>query len=430
MVIMESIRHHQCAPTSVSATGGLCPSAPWIGLVLLCGCLAYSQLAAQTRLLAPTENAAELAYALAVDGQRLAAGAPGAASRSGLVYTYDCLGQSCSTAAPLFVGDLDFGDLYGSAIALSGNTMAVGAPGQGAGAVYVFVHDGFGWLLQQKLAASPVSPGERVGAALALQGDRLAVGAPGADGEAGALVVFERTGGMWNQVARLQADDGVAGNAFGSSVALSGDTLLVGAPERAFAQAGAYSQGAAYVFQYISPNWLQQTQLLPPLATNGQLFGHALSLVGNRALIGAPLADARIGGAFVFERSGSLWTQQAQLAAPNGLPGDRFGWSVALDGDQLLVGAPYSLASCGGSHRFVSSGGSWVLMPAAGASKPILGGLAGWSVAIQAQRTLIGVPGYSGAPSHVGAADWRDASDGIFNDGFEDPGIAACVPPA
>lgn len=425
---MQSIRRHAFAPISVDASSRLRPNATSLLLAVFCGCLAFADLAAQTRLLAPTENAAELAYALAVDGQRVAAGAPGAASRSGLVYTYDCVGQSCTAAAPLFVGDLDPGDLYGSTIVLSGNTMAVGAPGQGAGAVYVFVHDGFGWLLQQKLAAAPVSPGERVGAALALQGDRLAVGAPGADAGQGALYVFERSGGTWNQSARLQGDDGVAGNAFGSSVALSGDTLLVGAPRRAFAQAGAYGQGAAYVFEYVAPGWLQQTRLLPPLATNGQLFGHALGLVGNRALIGAPLADARIGSAFVFERNGSIWTQQAQLAAPNGLPGDRFGWSVALDADQLLVGAPFSLASCGGSHRFVLNGGNWTLVPAT-ASKPVPGGLAGWSVAIQAQRTLVGVPGYSGAPSHVGAADWRDAGDGLFNDGFEDPGVAVCVPP-
>lgn len=400
-----------------------------LALCLFSGILACSPLGAQTRLLAPTENAAELAYALAVDGQRLAAGAPGAASRSGLVYAYDCVGQGCSAAAALAVGDLGAGDLFGSAIALSGSTMAVGAPGQGAGTVYVFTHDGSGWLLQQKLTATPVSPGERVGAALALQGDRLAVGAPGADGAAGALYVFERSGGQWSQGARLQADDGVAGNAFGSSVALSTDTLLVGAPQRAFAQPGAYGQGAAYVFQYLAPDWFQQTRLLPPLATNGQLFGHALGLAGNRAVVGAPLADARIGAAFVFERSGSSWTQLAQLAAANGLPGDRFGWSVALDGDQLLVGAPYSRASCGGSHHFALNGGTWVLMPAAAASRPTLGGLAGWSVAIQAQRTLIGVPGYSGAPSHVGAAYWRDAVDGLFNDGFEDPGSAVCVLP-
>jgi hypothetical protein len=167
--------------------------------------------------------------------------------------------------------------------------------------------------------------------------------------------------------------------------------------------------------------------LQPQAAVNGDQFGNSVSLYGNRAVIGAPLADAGVGSAFVFDRSGQLWTQSARLAATNGVAGDRFGWSVALDGDQLLIGAPFALAGCGEATRFVLSGSNWLATAVPALARTIPGGLAGWSVAAQAQRWLIGVPGYSGAPSHVGAAYWRDAGDAIFSEGFDDPGAAACI---
>ena len=394
-------------------------------LTLFVAGLAATGVHAQTRLLAPTENAAELAYAVALDGQRIAAGAPGADSRRGQVYTYDCIGLGCSTAAALVPGDLVTGDRFGEAVSMSAATLAIGAPGQGA--VYLYVHDGSGWLQQQKLIATPALPDERFGAAVAVSGNRLAVGAPGANGAAGAIYVFERSGGVWNQSSRLQAGDADAGDALGSSVALDSDTILAGAPYWTSIQVGSFSQGAAYVFVVASSIWNQQARLLPSTALNGQLFGQAVSLSGNRALVGAPAANLGTGSAFVFERNASTWTQQQQLAPVGGLPGDRFSWSVAIDADQLLVGAPFSMAGCGGNTRYALTGGTWNPAALPTLARPAPGGLVGWSVAIQGQRWLTGTPGYSGAPSHVGAAYWQDASDAIFSDSFDDAGAAVCA---
>jgi hypothetical protein len=390
--------------------------------------LIASAASAQTQLLAPTDVAAELAYSMALDGSLLAAGAPGAAVSSGQVYTYACNGQNCAPAVALVPMDLDAGDLFGASVSLSGTTLAVGAPGQAGGSVYVFVNDGPGWSLQQKIVAMPALPGENFGTALAVEGDRLAVGAPGADGNAGAVYVFERNGLVWSQADRLQATDASSGDALGSSVALSADTILAGAPQWASAVAGAYSQGAAYVFEFVSPGWMQQARLLPTVSGNGDTFGHAVSLSGNRAAIGAPLAELRTGSVYVFERSGLIWTPQTQLAAPLALPADRFGWSVALDGDQVLVGAPFALEGCGGSSLFVrSAGGIWNVSTDPALSRTLPGGLVGWSVAAKGQSWMAGVPGYSGAPSHVGAAFWRDGADGLFNGGFDDAGAETCL---
>jgi hypothetical protein len=307
--------------------------------------------------------------------------------------------------------------------------LVVGAPGQGAGAVYVFADAGSGWSLQQKVVASPSLPAERFGTALAIHGDRLAIGAPGADGEAGAVYVFERSGASWTQTERLQAFDASAGDALGSSVALDGNFILTGAPRWAPTQPGAYGHGAAYVFVFVSPNWMQQSRLVPTLPGNGDTFGHAVSLSGNRAAVGAPLADLRIGSVHVFERSGPSWIPQAHLAAPAGLPGDRFGWSVALDGDQLVIGSPFALGGCGGSTLYVRSAGTWNVSTNPAFSRVSPGGLVGWSVAAKNQALMVGMPGYSGAPSHVGALLWRDGADGIFNDGFDEAGVEVCLAP-
>jgi hypothetical protein len=398
-----------------------------MAFALLVLVLARADAMAQSLLLANTEVGGELTYAIALDGQRLAAGAPGDFSRSGIVHTYECLGQNCSPPVALMPIDLAPGDLFGAALSLSADTLSIGAPGQGGGAVYVYFNDGFGWVLQQKLGAIPALPEERFGVSVSTQGNRLVVGAPGANSGAGALYVFERFGGIWAQTHRLQASDASAGDALGTSVALDASTVMGGAPQWKSAQVGAYSRGAVYVYEYTMSNWFQQASLQPQTAANGDQFGNAVSLSGNRALIGAPLADAGVGSAFVFDRSGQSWSQSARLPATNGVAGDRFGWSVALDGDQLLIGAPFALGGCGGAMRFILSGGGWQATPGPALARTIPGGLVGWSVAAQAQRWLIGVPGYSGAPSHVGAAYWRDAGDAIFSDDFDDPGAVACI---
>lgn len=347
--------------------------------------------------------------------------------QKGQVFTYACTGQNCAAATLLAPVDLAEGDLFGVAVSVSSDTLVVGAPGQGAGAVYVYVDGGSGWALQQKLAASPFLPAERFGTSVAIDGDRVAVGAPGADGNTGAVYLFERIGVNWNQSDRLQSIDASSGDALGSSVALDGNFILAGAPQWAPALAGAYSQGAAYVFEFVSSGWMQQARLLPIVSGNGDTFGHAVSLSGNFAAVGAPLADLRIGSTYVFERTGPTWAPQAQLLAPAGLPGDRFGWSVALDGNQLLIGAPFALEGCGGSTQFTRSAGIWTLGTDPALSRTLPGGLVGWSVGAKGQSWLIGMPGYSGAPSHVGAALWHDGADGIFNDGFDDVGAEACL---
>lgn len=400
--------------------------------VLVCavaGSLASFGACAQSLLQAPTEPGADLAFALTTNGVHVVAGAPGSDDRAGRVYSIECMGQSCLAPTLVQSNDLASGDLFGAAVSVFADTLVIGAPDQGSGAVYVYVFSAGSWQLQEKLNASAGVAGDRFGAAVSVLADRIAIGAPGADNGTGAAYVFENLGGNWTQTARLQAADADVDHAFGSSVALATDTLIAGAPHWASSTLGAFSQGAAYVFVRNSPAWEQQARLLSPSPANGQLFGSALAVSAERALIGAPLANAGTGNAHVFLRAGSTWTQQAQITpAGGGLPGDRFGWSVSLDADQALIGAPFALDGCGASTRYVFAAGNWTASAETLVSDHVPGGLNGWSVSLLGPRRVIGVPGFSSAASHRGAAWLRDVGDGIFADGYESSAAALCIP--
>lgn len=371
----------------------------------------------------------ELAYALAVDGVRIAAGAAGEAQRTGAAYIYQCPGGICSAATRIAPLDLASGDLFGSSLALSGDTLALSAPGQHPGAVYVYVWVGSTWAQQARIV--PSGSGAGFGSALALQGDRLVVGADQADVRSGAVYVYARSAGAWTEQARLTAADAAVGDGLGASIALSGDTLLAGAPQRAGAVAGSYAQGAAYVYTYNLGSWTQQSRLTDAAGASADGFGKAVSLVGDRAVIGAPLAGGGGGRAFVYERSGASWTQQAQLSLAGAAVGDRFGWSVALAGDSALIGAPYALASCGASQLFVRNGaGNWTRAAATVIATPSFGNLAGWSVAASGGRYAVGAPGFAGVAEHRGAVYWFDPLEQVFGDSFDADAASACVVPA
>lgn len=374
---------------------------------------------------------AEFGYATAMDGSGVAVGSPGEADQAGAVYTYLCDVGRCLESTRLVAGDLAAGDLFGSAVALSGDTLAVAAPGQQAGAVYAYVRSGNDWVEQAHIPSPDGVLSAGFGGALALQGDRMVVGANDALSGIGAAYVYVRSGSSWTFQARLTANDGLVGDRFGSSVALSGDSVLIGAPYRPAAGAGSHAQGAAYVFVEALGLWTPQARLNAATAANGDSFAAAVALDGDRALIGAPLAGGGIGGAHVFERVGGNWTETAQLVSNDSALGDRFGWSVDLDGDTAVVGAPFALATCGASYRFRRNGAVWGSLGHSSVAVPLLGNLAGWSVATDAGRFIAGAPGFDGAAAHRGAGYWFDPIEQIFADGMDDNTAVECVlPPA
>jgi hypothetical protein len=288
--------------------------------------------------------------------------------------------------------------LFGYSVALSGDTLAVGAPCEdsaatgvngnqadnselGAGAVYVFIRTGTTWLQQAYIKASNTTftdfYGNMFGYSIALSGDTLAVAAPGEDSNAtgidgdqtdisassaGAVYVFARTGSAWTQQAYIKASNTGPHDFFGGSVALSGDTLAVGADFEDSTATGingnkddnsARDAGAAYVFARTGATWAQQAYVKASNTEADDYFGYQVALSGDILAVGAggeasnatgangnqgDNSVSRAGAVYMFVRTGTTWAQQAYVKASNPGAIDFFGEVVALSGDTLAVG--------------------------------------------------------------------------------------------
>jgi len=287
------------------------------------------------------------------------------------------------------------GDFLGHSVAVSGDTVVVGAVledsnatgvnGNGSnnnatnsGAAYVFVRNGTTWTQEAYLKAFNTGIDDAFGVSVAVSGDTVVVGAPqessnatGVNGDgnnnnasgSGAAYVFVRSGTLWSQQAYLKATNTGTFDSFGASVAVSGDTVLVGATGEDSNATGvngagsnntATDSGAAYVFVRSGTNWTQQVYLKSSNTGLGDQFGTSVAVSGERVIVGAPSEDSGAtgvdgnqnndnapdsGAAYVFVRNGTTWTQQAYLKASNTGTGDRFGHSVAVAGGTVVVGA-------------------------------------------------------------------------------------------
>lgn len=233
------------------------------------------------------------------------------------------------------------GDNLGQVMALSGDWAALGvenadAQGANSGAVYMFERSGSSWTQKAKLTPDDGAADAHFGAAVAFDGTTLLVGAPGAgDPDAtGVAYVFTLDAGVWTQHDRLVADLGVAGDSFGAAVAISGDELAVGAPD-----AGAMT-GEVYLFKHNAASWVADGNFVPGDATTR--FGFSLAMNDNTLAIGTPGDDDLgpfSGSVFVVTKSGATWASDRKLTASDGSDDDSFGYSVALSGDMLAVGA-------------------------------------------------------------------------------------------
>jgi hypothetical protein len=287
---------------------------------------------------------------VSLSGNTAMVGAVGANAFQGAVYVFerDANGAWTETPIPLVADDGAANDLFGTSVSLSGDTAIVGARfatvGANAlqGSAYVFVRNAMGvWTQQAKLKASNGMANDYFGVSVSLSGNTAIVGALYGDGmatDSGSAYVFVRDAmGIWTEQAKVVAGDGAADDYFGTSVSLSGNTAIVGAPS---SDGIALDVGAAYAFVRDGfGNWTQQDKLIN-VGAGPSSFGKSVSLVGETALVGVPYGDGGIGFARVFKRSGVVWTEHTTLKANVGLSVGSFGDSVALSGDTALVGAP------------------------------------------------------------------------------------------
>jgi len=183
------------------------------------------------------------------------------------------------------------------------------------------------------------------------------VGAPDNDNKRGSVFVHAKDeNGEWSQQANLVAPDGVAGNFFGNSVALFGDTMIVGSPND---DDNRVNNGSANIYVRNGVTWSHQAKLLAPDGVTKEYFGRSMAIYGNTAIVGN---SAQLGSADVFVRNGVTWSHQKKLLAPDGAAGDIFGYSVAIDGNTAIVGAwgdDDIGEESGSAHVYVRNGVTW-----------------------------------------------------------------------
>lgn len=262
------------------------------------------------------------------------------------------------------------GDLFGFRTLVAGDLAFISGPAPLArpGAVYVHERSGGTWGEVQRItgtppASSPPNWSDFFGWSIALSatGEYLAVGAPDVfnpmAGPAGGVYVFERDGaGDWVEVQLLEPPIPIAVTGFGGHVAFSGETLVVG--EGSYNRSVEGSRGAAHVYNLVGGSWTH-TQLVQ--GSNGapfddRYFGNAVAADAQRVFVGAPGADFSstgeypVGAVYVFENVGGVLSEVQVLEAADGADGDQFGFSIDVDGDHLLVGAPSAMIG-GNTHQ-------------------------------------------------------------------------------
>lgn len=328
----------------------------------------------------------------------------------GSAYVYQRIGTSWLFAQKLTALDGAAGDGFGQSVSISGDRIIIGASDDDIGgnadqgSAYIFVNIAFQWQQQQKLTASDGSADDRFGKSVSIDGDYAAIGSwnsvyifvgnavewseqqriipldncgtgesvsisgnrvvagcrydeivtgqfPGGPGtrNAGAAYIFVRNGMTWTQEAKFRGLDTNGGDYFGAAVAISGNTVIVGAPD-AFWNGGNF--GAAYIFVLSGSNWFQQKKLIVETEVPSALFGGSVAIQDNTAVIGASGANNNRGAAFVYFKNGTSWTYQATLLAPDGESFDQFGYSVSVIFNTVIIGAPGDDSDKGAAYVF------------------------------------------------------------------------------
>jgi FG-GAP repeat len=384
-------------------------------------------------------------------------------------YTANAAGV-ISQQAYLKASNTGGGDNFGNSVAVSGDTVVVGAPREDSsavgvgvspnetaydsGAAYVFVRSGGTWTQQAYLKASNVGVDAGFGSSVAIAGEIIVVGANSEDSatsgvnnipagtatNSGAAYVFVRNGGTWTQQAYLKASNTEQYDRFGESVAVSGETIVVGALFEDSGSVGPGSpqnnnsgvdSGAAYVFTRSGVVWSQQAYFKSSNSQVGDQFGGSVAISGETIVVGAEEEDSstlgvgstpnesarRSGAAYVFTRSGLTWSEQAYLKASNTGAGDAFGYSVAVSGETIVVGAyledssttgvgsvPNEMASdSGAAYVFVRSAGIWSQQAYLKASNTVGNDLLGYAVAVSGDTVAVGASGEDSSTTGVGS---------------------------
>lgn len=325
---------------------------------------------------------------VSIDGDTAVVGASspyGITTGEAYVFRFD--GTGWKQVARLTAEDAALGDLFGASVSVSGTAIVIGAPcSANKGAAYVFTSNGTEWVQAAKLTPDLAYPNGNFGVAVSMSGNTIVIGAP-YNGSSGAAYVFKNEGAGWVQVKRLTATDVADYGAFGDSVSIDGNRVLVGAPgDDEYA-------GSAYVFTYTGAEWVEAPKLTAEGdAATYELFGDSVSIRGDTVAVGAIYDDDYAGSAYVFRYNGTGWPRAARLTVADAEGSDEIGFSVSTDGDRVLVGARGDDSGTGAAYLFKDDGTVWSQVAKLTATDGSIWDSFGTSVSIDGNRALVGAP--------------------------------------
>ena len=351
---------------------------------------------------------AQLGFAVDISGDFAVIGAIGDNDNgigSGSAYVFQYNGLDWAYRAKLTASDGEPGDTYGWSVAISGDTIAISATGVDnlTGAIYIYKFNGSHWIERAKLYASDHMPFDYFGYSVDLWGDNLIVGAIGTDdlgADSGSVYMFQYNGAVWTQQAKLFASDGEAGDIFGQSVAISGIYAVVGLPADSN---NGINSGSVFIFKYIGTNWVQQWKLIAADGVEAQHYGRSVAISGTTLVVGAPYGAfnvSNLGSVYIYALNRFVWTLEDKVFAPDGFGFSNFGESVSIspDSSTIVVGAHgTNPSSTGAGHIYKKSNSVWQEQSLVLASDGQAGHHFGFKVAVSDSTALISAPSYAGS---------------------------------
>ena len=387
----------------------------------------------------------EFGYSVAVDGDTAVIGAyqddhTDAGGNAGSAYVFTKVSGVWSQVAKLTASDGDTSDEFGYSVAVSGETVVVGAhlddhtDGDGdtdddEGAAYVFTKPFTGWAdmtQTAKLTAFGAAASDEFGISVAVDGNTVLVGAHQYESGKGAAYVFTKPYTGWadsNETAKFIAVDGAANDEFGISVALDGDTAVIGAYHDDHTDDGNTigNAGSAYVFTKVSGVWSQKAKLIAVDGAANDEFGISVAVNGDTVVVGARQNDTSSGAAYLFTEVSGVWKHVAKLTADDGAANDEFGISVAVDGDTIVVGAHQDDDNgdlSGSAYVFTrDSAGGWRQRDKLTVSAGEAGDRYGYSVGVSGDAIVVGAYSDDRNEANTGAVyflripGWTDILD-------------------
>lgn len=377
---------------------------------------------AKQNMLLPSDGKAEdhFGYSAAIDGNTVLIGAHevdvNGVKNVGATYVYVTTEHGWSQQAKLVAEPFFADDTVGGKVALKNDIAVLGAmrrdeKGKDSGAVIIFERNLNEWKQTQILTAPDTKPGDAFGQSISLTENHLIVGAPRNDAmgeDSGAAYIYKRDKGAWRYQTKITASDGAAGDLFGISLDIDGSTIIVGADLH---DKKAENAGAVYVYALEDKQWKQEAKLMAHDAGDTDIFGVRVSLSGNTALISARRDDVEgvgidAGSAYIFERHNGSWQQTLKLTSPDGAADDRFGRGVALTNDTAIISAMNHDSNgkdTGALYVYKKDTAGWNFTSKVIAKNSSPNDRFGWNVALSGDLAVITTPFRNSAGVNSGA---------------------------